>query len=411
VDTLASFDAVGHSDRPRVAFITQEFPPIAGGGAGEYAAALAEQLWLIGWPLTVFAPAGARARATGSDIVEVTERKGAVAFWSRLPFVFRAVVRKRGEFEIIHGNGVADAFLPSAVARGRRVVTVHHLATDAVPPGLGGQLSRIRNFRGETGIVPQLERIVTRRAARIIAVTFATRDALTSRLAIPADRITVVHQGTHPVPKVDPSSIASCRARLAPSGETVLLAVGRLEYRKGTDILLRALASIDQSRQPTRLVLAGGGQLAEYRALAEKLEIAERVTFAGWVDDGEKWLLYAACDAVVIASRLEGFGLVALEAMSVGKPLLCTMTGAAQDGLLDEPSAILVRPNDEPSLRLGLLRLLSDHDRMAMHASTVAERVGQFSWRATAAATADVYRLVAGTMPRDDAPRRLRCIG
>jgi D-inositol-3-phosphate glycosyltransferase len=161
-------------------------------------------------------------------------------------------------------------------------------------------------------------------------------------------------------------------------------------------VLLHAFARLQQARQASRLVLAGGGSPAPYQALARELGIAARVTFLGKVDEQTRDALYAACDVFVLPSRLEGLGLVTLEAMGFGKPVVVTKTGLACDGTLNSSHGAVVPVEDPQALATALAGLLQDK----AHAATIgaANRrwiAENLSWDETAMATARVYTLTA----------------
>jgi glycosyltransferase involved in cell wall biosynthesis len=147
------------------------------------------------------------------------------------------------------------------------------------------------------------------------------------------------------------------------SGETPLvLFVGRLVEYKGVDVLLRALAGLEN----VRAVLVGDGpRRAALEELATDLGLAGRVTFAGEVSDERMADLYAACDLFVLPSvtRAEAFGLVQLEAMAAGKAVVSTSVPTGVPWVNQhERTGLIVPPGDVPALRKAIQRLLTDPD-------------------------------------------------
>lgn len=147
---------------------------------------------------------------------------------------------------------------------------------------------------------------------------------------------------------------------LARAGKGFLLIVGRMDPReryKGHDQLLEALRGIDG----VRLVVAGdGGDRERLEQKAEGLGIAGRVLFTGFLSEATLAELYRRCAAFVMPSRGEGFGLVYLEAMRAGKPVLAARGSAAEEIVLDGRTGLLVDPDDREELRDALARLI-DH--------------------------------------------------
>jgi len=145
---------------------------------------------------------------------------------------------------------------------------------------------------------------------------------------------------------------------LARLGRGFLLIAGRMDAReryKGHDQLLEALKGVED----VRLVIAGDGddrERLEHKAKA--LEIGDRVTFTGFLSEATLAELYRRCAAFVMPSRGEGFGLVYLEAMRAGKPVLAARGGAAEEIVIEGKTGFLVDPDDREELRAALARLI-----------------------------------------------------
>jgi rhamnosyl/mannosyltransferase len=142
----------------------------------------------------------------------------------------------------------------------------------------------------------------------------------------------------------------------------VLLFVGWLRYYKGLDYLLDAMRHIDAT-----LLVVGDGPMAEaWRELARNWGLQERVHFVGQVPDEELPAYYGAADLFVLPAshRSEAFGVVQLEAMAAGKPVVSTDLGTGtsfvnQDGM----TGFVVAPRDAPALAGAINRLLEDPER------------------------------------------------
>lgn len=135
-------------------------------------------------------------------------------------------------------------------------------------------------------------------------------------------------------------------------GPPVFISLGRFVNKKGYRFLIEAFARLVAEIGPARLLLAGSGpHAAELKSLVNTLGLAEQVKFLGWVDDTEG--LFAAGDIFVLPSLDEPFGIVLLEAMAKGKPIVTTRTGGPLD-LLDEGLAYFVDPGDAVDLAQGM---------------------------------------------------------
>ena len=151
-------------------------------------------------------------------------------------------------------------------------------------------------------------------------------------------------------------------ARAGPPGpreERLLLFIGQLTTGKGLDVLLRALPL---TSHPCRLLVVGRGKQEEtLRALAQALGLAERVTFAGWLDPEVLSARYAQATCLVFPTRApETSGLVGIEAMSHGTPVIASTLGGIEEWLAHGRTGLGVPPNEPAALAEAIDRLLGD---------------------------------------------------
>jgi len=151
---------------------------------------------------------------------------------------------------------------------------------------------------------------------------------------------------------------------LQPPPAFTLLFVGRLRYYKGLDILIRALPQI-----PARLVVVGIGPMeAEWKALAGELGVAERISWLGEVSDDDLPAVYHAANLFVLPAshKSEAFGLVQVEAMAAGLPVVCTELGTGTSYVnLDGITGLVVPPRDPDALAAAINALIADPERRA----------------------------------------------
>jgi len=152
------------------------------------------------------------------------------------------------------------------------------------------------------------------------------------------------------------------------NGRMKVLFVGRLEPRKGVDILLEAFKLAVQKYENVELHLVGNNTIPWKRGRTIEQEFIEtadqniisRVKFWGEVSDEQRDNLMQSCDVFVAPSRYESFGLVYVEAMSKGKPVIGCTVGGVPEIIDNEINGLLVPPEDAKSLANAILRLLTD---------------------------------------------------
>ena len=208
------------------------------------------------------------------------------------------------------------------------------------------------------------EQALLRRARAVIATSVPYRDS-SAALAPWRDKTRVIPLGIAPASTNSGDAVHSTSINWPMPGLR-LLAVGRLSYFKGFDVLLRALANVPE----VSLVVIGDGECSvALRQLAATLGIGARVNFAGRIDmdgAGEAKLAaaYAQADIVCLPSleRAESFGLVLLEAMRAGKPVVASAIPGSGVGFVvrDGDTGLLVPPGDALALAAAMRRLAAD---------------------------------------------------
>jgi len=248
---------------------------------------------------------------------------------------------------------------------------------------------------------------VIRIADRIIAATPAEEQQLLDYYAADPGKIRVIPPGVdlgrfHPVEK----KAAKTKVGI-PCGDANILFVGRIEPLKGVDTLLRAM-SILQERHPeairnTCLAIVGGDpwrddldtEMARLQQMRTDLGIHDLVTFLGAKDQDILPYYYAAAEVVVMPSHYESFGMVALEAMAMGTPVIASEVGGLAHLIQPGVTGFHVPSRDPEALAARLLVLLTDkalRQKLGQQARTYAK---QYSWEAITARMIDVYQEVA----------------
>jgi D-inositol-3-phosphate glycosyltransferase len=190
------------------------------------------------------------------------------------------------------------------------------------------------------------------------------------------------------------------RAALGLQDERIVLFVGRIEPLKGVDILINAAASIDSDIDCTVLIVGGDEsshvQVERLRELARRRGIEERVAFVGAVGHETLPLYYSAADVCVVPSHYESFGLVAVEAMASGTPVVASRVGGLTGTVRDGETGYLI-PWLCPEPFAERIELLLENEPLRRNLGEAArEAVGRYRWESVAGAVLDLYSTLTG---------------
>ena len=248
---------------------------------------------------------------------------------------------ERGErYDLVHSHYWLSGLAGIEVSRGLgvpHVATFHTLAMlklQARP----GERESARRIRAETAVLGSVDGVVVS--------TRGEADEIARLYGVDPGRLAVVAPGVD-LDLFRPVDRAESRRRLGISEDCVVLYVGRLEPLKGLDILVRAVADL-QMADATRLVVVGGGDRGsdgiarQLGRLARSLGIGERVTFAGAVPQSDLPTYYGSANVLVLPSHYESFGMVALEAMACGTPVVVSRVGGLRSFVRNGESGYLV---------------------------------------------------------------------
>jgi phosphatidylinositol alpha-1,6-mannosyltransferase len=206
-------------------------------------------------------------------------------------------------------------------------------------------------------------------AAAIIANSHQTKTLLES-IGVQSAKINVIHPGVETKAfQIGDAAARTIRRRHNLGQSLVLLTVGRLQRRKGQDMVIRALPHILRRFPDVKYVVVGVGE--EYRVLrrlAEEVKVQDKVIFAGQIGHGEKAAYYAACDVFVMPNRqigadVEGFGIAFLEAAAAGKPVIGGRSGGTGEAIQEGVTGIRVDGESVKAIAAAVIDLLADSEK------------------------------------------------
>jgi glycosyltransferase involved in cell wall biosynthesis len=288
---------------------------------------------------------------------------------------------RRGHFDIVHVHSFRTelgATLLGRVLGGspRLIRTAHNVDEFYVSPRYG-----------------VLSQISAKGLDRVVAISDAVGDYLRDEAGLPGEKIVRIYYGVDPTPYRPEMPPPSRRPKSDPTSRPTLGVLARLAPQKGHRVLFDALPEIAQAIPDVRIRVVGHEEqstVAELRAYAEQRGVADLVEFEGFCGDVAG--LLADLDLMVLPSLWEGFGLVLLEAMAAGRPVVASAVGPIPEIVVDGATGLLVPPGDPKALAKAIVRVLADPDLAAALGRAGRARVeGEFGLETMVARTEELY--------------------
>ncbi len=389
----------------KVLMLSWEYPPVVVGGLGRHVHALARHLVAQGHevvvlcrhsagtdavthPTTDTVTEGVRVIMVAEDPTHVRFEKDLVAWTLAMGHgLVRAglALFRSWRPDVVHAHDWLVTHPAVALAEAASVplvATIH--ATEAGRHA--GWLSQPLNQQ-----VHSVEWWLANRADALITCSAAMRAEVAHLFEVSQD-IAVIHNGIEPGGwRVSPAAVRSARSQY---GSPLVVYFGRLEYEKGVQDLLATIPRLRRRHPGLRLVVAGQGvQAAALVEQARKLRIRRAVDFVGHLPDRSLVACLAAADVVVLPSRYEPFGIVALEAAAAGAPLVASTAGGLAELVVDGETGLSITPGDVAGIADAVTEVLTDPTAAARRARAAKARLAaEFNWEGIASATAAVYQ-------------------
>lgn len=199
---------------------------------------------------------------------------------------------------------------------------------------------------------------------------------------------------------IDPAwwrTIADDEAAPAPDDAPLVLAWGRVQYEKGFQVLIDAMAEVRARVPDARCMIAGHGTYsAELQSRVDVAGLDDAIDLPGWLDDNRLRAAVHRADCVVIPSLYEPFGVVALEALAGGGPLVVARTGGLAEVIGDSGAALTFEPGNADMLANSIVAALTDSGLSDDLADRGQRLVDSYTWAAVADRTRDVYAAAIG---------------
>jgi len=409
----------------KIAVLVYEYPPKIVGGLGTYAAEITRKFVLMDNDVTVFTmndDAGTLPRREIWRGIEI-HRPLHIDVSDSLPDVIAEDIKKWGRGLHLFGkllvyNYLTASKLINELIRKEGVkydVVVAHdwlsiMGGVTVKKESGLPLvfhvhstEKGRTLGNGSSVVSNIELRGANMADMIVTVSYAMKDELI-QLGFPREKIQVAYNGVDPQ-KYDPASIAAEHVRKIrefyglKDDDYMILFLGRLVGVKGVDKLIMAMPHVLSKIPKAKLVIVGVGDQQEYVTnLTRTMRLNDYVRFRfDFIPEEERILHYAACEVAAFPSYYEPFGIVALEAMSMEKPVVVGATGVSGMREIvicrgEEQCGYHVDPNNPSDIAWGIISALEDPEKRKWLGKNGRKRVlNEFTWNKIAEKTLELY--------------------
>ncbi len=378
--------------------LTWEFPPRIIGGISTHAYHLSQALTEKGVTVHVVTcdfPKTPAEEVVGGTHVSRVESSGISqsnfhlwVYHLNSQLIERAKQILEGDrFDLIHAHDwlVGRAAIELKTRYELPLVTTIH----ATEMGRGGALDD--SYRKK---IHATERLLTESSERVICCSNYMVHHVQDVLGTPADRIHVIPNGVDPE-KFERQPLGTIQNRPSQGNRHTVLFVGRLVKEKGVSTLLQAIKDLKTQGSQTNLIVIGDGPMREDLSReALDLGIDGNVRFTGFVDSSTLVSSYRSSDVCVLPSLHEPFGMVALEAMAAGTPIIVSDVGGLSEIVEDGVTGLKVPPNDHTLLAHTIRKLLEDPSLATQLRQNAHRHVREhYGWNPIAEKTINVYNI------------------
>jgi len=389
------------------------------GGMNVYVRELARELGRRGIEVDVFTrwreKDDPRIQSLGENARVIHIASGPMGYWPKMDVyehldefttkLEQHVAAEGRSYDLIHSHYWLSAEVARALAPRWGIPRVQMFHT----LGLVKREVMDEDIDGESDIRIAIERRAVKESAAVVAASQIELGDLLDLYDADRGKVHVIPCGVDPT-VFRPMRQADAREALRRDQcERIVLFVGRIEQIKGIDVLLRSLGLLffrhPELRNDVCLLVVGGAldpgddapeteKIVELRRLVHQHRMEANVSFVGSLDQPTLALYYAAADVCAVPSLTESFGLVALEAMACGTPVVGTRVGGLQTLIEDGESGLLVPAGDYQALAESMAQVLTD-PRLRMHlAHGARDRAEHYTWRSVAERIEAMYATI-----------------
>ena len=301
-----------------------------------------------------------------------------------------ADVTKTVDFDVMHVHDWLAAF--------SGISFKHYLKKPIVLTMHSTEVGRAQGLHSPDSFsINGIEWWATYEADRVIVCSHSMKDEICNHFNLPREKVDIIPNAIDASKYDIPVDRGAVRQRYGVGwGEKLILCVGRLVPQKGVEYFIRAIPLIAKKYPEAKFIIVGEGwsrDLLEEEARASGH--ANKITFTGFASDKQVIELMTSADTLVVPSIYEPFGIVALEGMATGVPVVASRVGGLAEVIDHDKTGIFVYPRSPESLAWGIDKVLSDPDNAKMLTKNAKEKLHKaYSWEAVAMKTVEVYKKV-----------------
>jgi glycosyltransferase involved in cell wall biosynthesis len=301
-----------------------------------------------------------------------------------------ADVTKTVDFDVMHVHDWLAAF--------SGISFKHYLKKPIVLTMHSTEVGRAQGLHSPDSFsINGIEWWATYEADRVIVCSHSMKEEICNHFNLPREKVDIIPNA------IDASNYeisvdrGAVRQRYGIGwGEKLILCVGRLVPQKGVEYFIRAIPLIAKKYPEAKFIIVGEGWSRDLlEAEAQASGYANKIAFTGFASDKQVIELMTSADVLVVPSIYEPFGIVALEGMATGVPVVASKVGGLAEVIDHDKTGVFVYPRSPESLAWGIDKVLSDPDHAKMLTKNAKEKLHKaYSWEAVAMKTVEVYKKV-----------------
>lgn len=299
------------------------------------------------------------------------------------------LIKETGNFDVIHGHDWLCTYALKSIKWGFNIpaVCTIHATEHGRNNGIRTEMQRY---------ISSCEAILINECCSVVSCSYYMREQISGLFLTSRDKIRVIPNGIEGEKFHGKVKSKDFRRRFAEDHEKIVFFIGRHVHEKGIQLLIDSMPSIIELCGNVKFIIGGVGPMTlELKDKVENMNLQNKVVFTGYMEEKNKINLYKVADAAIFPSLYEPFGIVVLEAMAAGCPVVASDVGGITEIINHKTTGLKFMANSIGSLRENLISVLLDEElseKLRTNAKLQVEE--KYSWDKAARLTVDVYNEV-----------------